>query len=203
MYTLPMVDSFSPNRGGALVAPSLVLLCNTASQSFATAKAWYLNKKSSASVHYLIGRDGQTLAILPTDRVAWCAGRSEFAGRTGVNAFSVSVALVNVGAVMSDGTSLSTGERLPERDIVAAQHRLPHCSVRFWQRYPDEQIAACERLIRQLGAQIPTLREVADLAMVAGFRGALDCGPALPLTQLQLALEAPRAVDLSDSISPI
>jgi N-acetyl-anhydromuramyl-L-alanine amidase AmpD len=199
MYTLQMIDS--PNRGGALVAPTLILLCNTASQSFATAKAWYLNRKSSASVHYLVGRDGQVLAILPTDRVAWCAGRSEFGGRTGVNAFSVSVALVNVGAVMSDGTAVSTGERLPERDIIAARHRLGHCSFGFWQRYPEEQLYACERLIQQLSVQIPTLKEVVDLAMVAAFRGMLDCGPALPLERLQSALVPPMAADLSDSMS--
>jgi N-acetyl-anhydromuramyl-L-alanine amidase AmpD len=203
LYNPPMSDSYSPNRGGALVAPSLVVLCNTRSQSFATAKAWYLDRKSSQSVHYLVGRDGQILTVLPTEKVAWTSGRSEFGGRTGVNSFSVAIALVNVGPVMADGTAVSTGERLPERDIVAAKHRLPNCSIGFWQRYPDEQLYALERLIRQLRVQIPTLVEVVDLSMVAGFRGVLDCGPALPLARIQSALLQPMAADLSDSISPI
>jgi hypothetical protein len=187
LYNPPMSDSYSPNRGGALVAPSLVVLCNTRSQSFATAKAWYLDRKSSQSVHYLVGRDGQILTVLPTEKVAWTSGRSEFGGRTGVNSFSVAIALVNVGPVMADGTAVSTGERLPERDIVAAKHRLPNCSIGF----------------RQLRVQIPTLVEVVDLSMVAGFRGVLDCGPALPLARIQSALLQPMAADLSDSISPI
>jgi N-acetyl-anhydromuramyl-L-alanine amidase AmpD len=198
-----MVDLCSPNRGGVLFNPTIIVCSNTASQSFATARARFMNRKSSASTHFLIGRDGQIESILPTDCVAWHAGRSEWNGRTGANSFSIALALVNVGPVMADGTAVSTGELLPDYDILEAPHRLPTCAFDRWQRYPEEQILAAKRLIQHLRRQLPTLAEVVDLSMIAAFRAAHDCGPALPLAQLQSSLEeiAAKECRASDSIS--
>lgn len=193
----------SPNHGGALVAPTLIVMNNTGARAFAAAREWYLNRKSSASTHFLIDRMGFTESIVPTNLVAWHAGRSEYEGRTGVNAFSLSITLVNVGPVQSDYTAVATGEPLVEEDIVTSFHRLSDCQFTLWQSYPDAQIQACARLIRQLAKQHPSLVEVVDHSDVAGFRHQWACGPALPLRHLQLTLLESRSADINEAMSSL
>ena len=45
------------------------------------------------SAHLLIRRDGELVQYVPFDRMAWHAGRSQYAGREACNAFSIGIEL--------------------------------------------------------------------------------------------------------------
>ena len=47
----------------------------------------YKGKRLYASAHFLIGRDGTILQLVPLEFQAWYAGRSSYDGRKGCNAF--------------------------------------------------------------------------------------------------------------------
>jgi N-acetylmuramoyl-L-alanine amidase len=48
------------------------------------------------SAHYVLAEDGTLYRLVPEDRVAWHAGRSQWRGREGVNATSIGIEIVNL-----------------------------------------------------------------------------------------------------------
>jgi hypothetical protein len=53
-------------------------------------------KQYDVSAHYLIGRDGATYHLVADQNIAWHAGVSKMPdGRTGVNAFSIGIEMIN------------------------------------------------------------------------------------------------------------
>ncbi len=48
------------------------------------------------SAHYVLAEDGTLYRLVPEDRVAWHAGRSQWRGREGLNATSIGVEIVNL-----------------------------------------------------------------------------------------------------------
>src|SRR5690606_39685224 len=77
----------SPNHGPrpAGVAPSLIVVHGTAGRTDAGDVDWCTQPESQVSYHYIVGRDGTLYALVPEDRRAWHAGRSEWEGRQNVN----------------------------------------------------------------------------------------------------------------------
>lgn len=63
------------------------------------------------SAHYCIDRDGTVYKLVHEDDIAWHAGQSFWQGRSGVNAFSIGIELVN----MNDGI-----DPYPEPQLAAA-----------------------------------------------------------------------------------
>lgn len=53
--------------------------------------------EAKVSAHYLIDEDGTLEALVPEEKRAWHAGISSWQGRSGVNAFSIGIELVNPG----------------------------------------------------------------------------------------------------------
>jgi len=186
----------SPNHGGALKSPSLIVLHYTAGSSFDGALSWLYQKNSKASAHYLVGRDGKTELIVPTTTVAWHAGRSAWKGREKVNTFSLGITLVNLGPLDDDGAAIATGELLKHSDVYVGKHKRELCAYKHWQRYPQEQLEATQQLVSRLLVQYPTLVELVDHSDVAGFRGKWDVGPAL-----QFSMDpSSRSASISPSI---
>ena len=75
------------------VRPSLIVLHSTGG-SYAGALAWLRDPESHVSAHFLIGRDGTTVQLVPLTRAAWQAGRSSWRGQAengSVNAFSIGI----------------------------------------------------------------------------------------------------------------
>jgi N-acetyl-anhydromuramyl-L-alanine amidase AmpD len=62
--------------------------------------AWFRNPASGVSAHYVVGRDGRTVQMVPDDWIAWHAGTSAMfperkpPGEPGVNKFSIGIELV-------------------------------------------------------------------------------------------------------------
>jgi N-acetylmuramoyl-L-alanine amidase len=90
----------SPNVGRE-ITPSLIMIHYTGDNSMKGAVSWlcYANPDPSkrVSAHLVIGKDGSIIQLVPFNRVALHAGRSQYDGRTNVNAFSVGIENVGIG----------------------------------------------------------------------------------------------------------
>ena len=131
----------SPNQSGAIVPESLVIHF-TAGRSAESSLRWLTDARAKASAHLVIGRDGQVTQLVAFNRKAWHAGRSEWAGRSGLNAFSIGIELDNMGALerRSDGSwGAWFGARVPADEVTEAVHR--HETVpRGWHAFTEVQL---------------------------------------------------------------
>ena len=51
-----------------------VVVVHVTESSFASTVAWFRNRRSGVSAHYVVGRDGQIVQMVPDDEIAWHAG---------------------------------------------------------------------------------------------------------------------------------
>jgi N-acetylmuramoyl-L-alanine amidase len=86
----------SPNYGG-IIKPELIVIHYTGSNSLQGALSWLCDPKAKVSAHLLIAKTGQIWQLVPFNRRAWHAGRSEYLGRPDVNSFSIGIENVGLG----------------------------------------------------------------------------------------------------------
>lgn len=157
------------DMGGALRADT-VCIHYTGPGSFAGALSWLRRKDDVyVSAHKLIGRNGQIESIVPLDRVAYHAGKSEWLGRTALNRFSIGIELENPGYKTLSG---------PDWPTMRARHRNGG-PVREWYLYPDAQIDALLNVLGAIG-----IKALVGHDHVSPGRK-LDPGPAFPWARLQ------------------
>lgn len=86
----------SPNYGG-LITPNIIVIHYTGSNSLQSALSWLCATASKVSAHLVIAKTGQVWQLVPFNRAAWHAGRSEYMGRHNVNSFSIGIENVGLG----------------------------------------------------------------------------------------------------------
>lgn len=121
----------SPHRSSRKGVPiDLVVLHATAGATLEGAVAWFKNPQSKVSAHYVIGKDGQVVEMVPLDLQAWHAGRCRMKidGKIvrNINSRSIGIELVN----LNNGVD----------------------------PYPPQQLNALKRVLAELKLRIPTLR---------------------------------------------
>ena len=144
---------WSPNRYHSGYRPEnvqpveCVVIHYTAGGALEATIAWFQNPDSSASAHYVIGRDGRVVQMVPLEDRAWHAGVSRWRGRRGVNRFSWGIELCNWGRlteVAGGGYENWTGRRYKGPAPYLDGAGQP------WEPFPDAQIEALVRVLRHL-----------------------------------------------------
>jgi N-acetylmuramoyl-L-alanine amidase len=100
----------------------------------------FLDPKREVSAHFVVGKDGQIIQMVPIEKRAWHAGESVLEGRPRVNEFSVGIEMVN----LNDGNDPYTDAQM---NAVAG-------IVRFLRsRYdiPDSRIVSHEQIALPAG----------------------------------------------------
>lgn len=72
-----------------------VVLHATQTAKLGSALEWLTIQESKVSSHYLIDLDGTILQLVDENNIAWTCGESSWKGQKGVNAFSISIEIVN------------------------------------------------------------------------------------------------------------
>jgi N-acetyl-anhydromuramyl-L-alanine amidase AmpD len=109
-----------------------IVLHHTAIDSLISTVRWFRAPEARVSAHFTIGKDGSIVQHLSTYYRGWHAGVSkDAAGRTGVNAFSVGIEIVNKG----DGVDPYT-----EDQLLAVEH----VTSVLMRRFPIKQIVSHE-----------------------------------------------------------
>ena len=169
----------SPNRGGKIDHKFLVIHYTAGSSVDGSVRS-LTDSGSSASAHLVIGRDGSIVQLVPFDRVAWHAGRSKWAGLSGLNQYSIGIELDNAGRLKRSGNRWQSwfGREYDDGDVVEATHKNEK-SAAGWHLYPAAQIEAAHA-ISQLLVRRYKLRDVVGHDDIAPYRKS-DPGPAFQL----------------------
>ncbi|WP_461428819.1 N-acetylmuramoyl-L-alanine amidase [Gymnodinialimonas sp.] len=88
-------NNFTERRDGR--TPELVVLHYTAMKDCAAAARVLCDPEREVSAHYLIGRDGEVLNLVPEEMRAWHAGKGAWRGSGDVNSRSIGIELDNDG----------------------------------------------------------------------------------------------------------
>ncbi len=193
----------SPNRGGK-IDPKFLVIHYTAGSSVDGAIRSLTDRDISASAHLVIGRDGAITQLVPFDRVAWHAGRSTWAGLSGMNQYAIGIELDNAGwLTRSGGKWKSTfNKEYEDTDVIEATHK-NETSPRGWHVYTAAQLEATQRIARLLLKRYE-LRDVVGHEDVAPGRKT-DPGPAFNMEGFRSSVLGRRddSPDIYETIAPL
>lgn len=138
----PVGFQASPNRSG-VIRPEGIILHDTAGRlDKGSSVGWFMQQAAKASAHLVVERDGSVTQMVPFNIKAWHAGKSILNGRSGCNAFSVGIEIVNPGKMekVEDGYQPWFKRVYTERDgeIRAASTR--HHGDGYWMDYTEAQL---------------------------------------------------------------
>lgn len=182
---------FMQDNMGGLLVPELILCHYTVTRDGPATARTLQDETMKASVHFVVGRDGSIIQQVPTDRVAWHAGKSRWNNRESVSNFSIGIEIVNLGPLFPAGP----GEWLDvyKRPVLNAQvyhgkHQgPPGCSWEHWEKYTDDQMVTLAELCRLLVEVYPSITEIVGHDDVAPGRKR-DPGPAFDMEGLRRAV---------------
>jgi hypothetical protein len=144
----PMSFIASPNydaRPKGSVVDTVVLHATVIESTERTVTA-FLNPGSHVSAHYVVGKDGTVVQMVPDEDRAWHAGKSELYGKLGVNNFSVGIEIVN----LNDGIDPYSDEQY---EAVAEIIR----KLRGKYQIPDHRIVSHAEIARPFGRKCDPL----------------------------------------------
>jgi N-acetylmuramoyl-L-alanine amidase len=186
----PVRYAETPNKGGAMT-PEYLVMHYTAGSSAEGSVAWMCNPAAKAAAHLVIGRDGGITQLAPFNRVTWHAGQSQWAGRSGLNNFSIGIELDNAGKLESAGSrwiSTASKRAYADDDVLVANHKQdrPSTPPSGWHEYTEVQIAAASEIGLLLMRKY-ALKDVLGHEDIAPGRKS-DPGPAFPLASFRARL---------------
>jgi N-acetylmuramoyl-L-alanine amidase len=174
----------SPHHSERKASKITAIICHyTAGGSLSGTVNWFQNPASKVSSHYVVGKDGKVVQMVPLDQAAWHAGTSTLAGVEGVNQFSIGIEIVNWGKLTKRDSRFYTynGQEYHGPEAIKAEGA-------YWEPYTDEQYKALARLASALIAKYP-IQHITGHSDVATPKGRkIDPGPAFNWQRVKSAL---------------
>ena len=158
-----------------LEGPDMIVLHYTAGTSAESSALFLTRPDVSASAHLVIGRDGEVFQLVPFNIEAWHAGKSWYAGRGGLNRYSIGIELDNLGKLRFSG-NLFIAEC---GRVVTPDEVYTDCSgdsPTYWHRYTARQIRVLREICTLLEETYP-IRDVVGHSLITPRK--IDPGPAL------------------------
>ena len=158
-----------------LEGPDMIVLHYTAGTSAESSALFLTRPDVSASAHLVIGRDGEVFQLVPFNIEAWHAGKSWYAGRGGLNRYSIGIELDNLGNLRFSG-NLFIAEC---GRVVTPDEVYTDCSgdsPTYWHRYTARQIRVLREICTLLEETYP-IRDVVGHSVITPRK--IDPGPAL------------------------
>jgi N-acetylmuramoyl-L-alanine amidase len=179
----------TPNQGGHLEATLIVLHDTAGRLSKGSAITWLRDPEAKASAHVVVERDGSIAQLVTFDRVAWHAGQSQWRGRSGCNAFSIGIEIVNPGKLAGTPEKATAwfGQSFG-REFGIVHASTPVHGDGCWMPYTEAQLHAVEQLIAALGWEYPIGEVVAHHDIAPGRK--VDTTPLMDWPRMRAALES-------------
>ena len=158
-----------------LIDPDMIVLHYTAGTSAAGSAIFLTRPDVRASAHVVIGRGGEVFQLVSFDTEAWHAGRSWYAGRSGLNRYSIGIELDNLGKLrLSGGMFIAECGRVvpPEEVYTDCSGKTPT----YWHNYTSRQVLVLREICALLEETYPIKNVVGHSAITPRK---LDPGPAL------------------------
>ncbi|HEX7884779.1 MAG TPA: N-acetylmuramoyl-L-alanine amidase [Phenylobacterium sp.] len=176
----------SPNHGGPLEKPSLLVMHFTASggPGARSDADYFLRPEAKAAAHIVVGHDGAILQVVPFNVKAWHAGKSVWRGVSNCNDFSIGIEVVNWGKLVrtEDGQVRSWAGRSVEASSAVELTHKHETAPCLWQVYDEVQLKAVTEVTRLILAAYPTIKEIVGHEDIAPHRKT-DPGPAFPMSR--------------------
>lgn len=138
-WKLAWIQSPNCDRRPDLALVDTIVVHATVNSTLESTTRWFYTTDSKVSAHFTIGKDGSVVQHVSTFDRAWHAGVSEDAqGRTGLNAYSIGIELVN----LNDGRDPYPQVQL---DVLKAVIRV------MARRFPIRTIVSHEFIARPFG----------------------------------------------------
>ena len=158
-----------------LEGPDMIVLHYTAGTSAESSALFLTRPDVSASAHVVIGREGEVFQLVPFNIEAWHAGKSWYAGRGGLNRYSIGIELDNLGKLrFSGGLFIAECGR-----VVSPEEVYTDCSgdrPTYWHRYTARQVRVLREICTLLEETYP-IRDVVGHSVITPRK--IDPGPAL------------------------
>ena len=168
-----------------LEGPDMIVLHYTAGTSAESSSIFLTRPDVSASAHLVIGRKGEVFQLVPFHNEAWHAGKSRYAGRGGLNRYSIGIELDNLGKLRFSG-DLFVAEcgRVVSPDEVYTDCSGDHPT--YWHRYTERQIRVLQEICSLLEETYP-IRDVVGHSVITPRK--IDPGPALEFAFSELQVK--------------
>ena len=168
-----------------LEGPDMIVLHYTAGTSAESSSIFLTWPDVSASAHLVIGRKGEVFQLVPFHIEAWHAGKSWYAGRGGLNRYSIGIELDNLGKLRFSG-DLFVAEcgRVVLPDEVYTDCSGDHPT--YWHRYTERQIRVLQEICSLLEETYP-IRDVVGHSVITPRK--IDPGPALEFAFSELQVK--------------
>lgn len=189
----------SPNKSG-LITPEYLVIHYTATTSAASAIRGLTSPATKASAHVVLDVDGTLTQLVRFNQKAWHAGKSQWAGRSGCNGFTIGIEVVNPGPLRKQGSEFRDVYGRPwSGATIEAVHKNGGLQFHYWAAYSEAQM----RILGELG---PLLVEAYGLKDVIGHDDIapgrkIDPGPAFPMDSYRGTLFG-RSDDGPEQFSP-
>lgn len=130
---------------GAYLNPKIVLIHFTCSYNLKNTVNWFLSEE--VDIHTLIDKDGTIVQMVPFNRCAAHAGKSEWKGYYGLNNHAIGIELINIGPLTKKGSKFyDCYNREWTGDVV----KRPMLGFDYWEPATQAQINSLRALIRTL-----------------------------------------------------
>lgn len=151
----------SPNVGGSLSPVGIVLHSTDGDIAGTGSINWLTDKRSAVSAHVVIDREGLITQLVPFNKVAWHAGKSQWKGLSGINSYAVGIEFANPGRLTQhdnnrkfvNGLGIKVEGDLA-KEVVWHEATNAHAAG-FYLPLSEKQLAAGIDLSRALAAQYP------------------------------------------------
>jgi N-acetylmuramoyl-L-alanine amidase len=146
-----------------------------------------MDPEAKASAHIVLDRSGKIWQMVPFRRKAWHAGTSAWAGRHGLNDFSIGIEIDNAGRLQKVGSRYQAwfGGSYAEDEVIHARHKNEQLEV-AWHAYTEQQLDALMTLSKLLVSRYQ-LKDVVGHDDIAPGRKA-DPGPAFAMNSFRSSL---------------
>ena len=184
----------SPNVGGTL-EPDSIVIHYTAQTSTDGAVRSLTDPLRKVSAHFVIGRDGKLIQLVPMNKQAWHAGQSTWNGRSGYNKYSIGIEIVNAGLLNQDennGFLTWYKGKIPNDQVESTYDETTH-DLKYWHSYSKEQIDTCWNICNAL-IETYNIKEILGHEEISPGRKT-DPGPAFPLNKFRERLMGNRDQD--------
>lgn len=168
-----------------LEGPDMIVLHYTAGTSAESSSIFLTRPDVSASAHLVVGRKGEVFQLVPFHIEAWHAGKSWYAGRGGLNRYSIGIELDNLGKLRFSG-DLFVAEC---GRVVSPEEVYTDCSgdhPTYWHRYTERQIRVLQEICSLLEETYP-IRDVVGHSVITPRK--IDPGPALEFAFSELQVK--------------
>lgn len=179
---------WSPSKNvGNIIKPKYLIVHYTAGRSFERSLSTLTKRRSKGNVsaHLLIGRDGRVSQLVPFNREAYHAGKSQWGNLQSLNKHSIGIELENFGKLSQrrDGTWVTYfNQEVPDSEVLVAKHKFgtKECG---WHMYTAAQLETLEDVAELLFDRYD-LEDVLGHDDIAPNRKQ-DPGPAFPMNNLK------------------